>query len=651
MVSLAVEGQRNRRRPRSGQDKAKNHRGKSATAVVLLSTSTRSFTTTIGCFRILLVLALVLFERDHVVTCLVLKNGGYQYYCDSTHHHHRLSNNNNRSRFLFENSNKGSNHRDFSWSLPASVRGLFEVLDEESNNFDKSDDDDDDDVDVDVSDAEALLACWSFLKRRKRLGEWKEYEERKSQRLLSQNYFLTDDEEVDSLPAEDDEDDYEDDERETNQNLLLLEDEDKDLGFETIDKDDIPASMATVEDILLASSVPIDDNFGLGGGGDTDDEDGVAQDLITISDFVSKATTNGPITNDDGGVVPKRSEKEDIDLWHTEFTSFPKEPNPSRTRRVETMKRRWEDPEYRKRWYEKRWGSKSSRHRNEKDTTTQQTDRERQAVQRARALPSGFLGSEELASMTEDEIAQAIRTRIESTRKQVASRKATLQGRRDLLARQIESLEALSEEDNTGNDDSEEEDDEESIRQVLFSPTKERLKEAQRKRSEWAKKLYATRVENQKRRGGTKTNQSAEDDPSSASASESASTTTTTTETKSVRTKGPYFPPKQPTPRDAFLRIENDLDHGLNPSVDDVRLVLQPGKMKDRKLLLCRILEERFHLKGKCVPPISEEENRRIEEGFDASSSCDVQDLAFVKQCTIARLGNFVVRLLKTEES
>jgi len=529
------------------------------------------------------------------------------------------------------------------WSLSSSVTGLFEVLEEEADNdIDQDDDhgidssksllsdinDDDNDIEEEeenehrVSDAEALLACWSFLKRRKRLGDWNEYEERQAQNALSQNYFLTDDEAEETILDEDDDDD--DDEREAHDKL---EGNDDDLNFENINNDDGAASITTVLDILSGSSLinekhRVDD--------DDDDDDDVSKDLVTISSFISD--TDGRITSGRCG-IKKSCETEHIDLWYTEFTSFPTEPSNSRIRRVNAMKRRWEDPAYRERWHEKRWGSKSNHQRKK---YTQQTGRERQAIQRARALPSGFLGSDELALMTEEEIADAIRTRIRSTRERVARRKQTLQGRKDVLAAQIKALETLSEED----DDNEFHEDEGNLRrEVLFSPTKKKLEEARQKRSERAKNLYATRLKNQKR---DKENQLTESSPL---ASLSLS------KTKSPpRKKGPYFPPKQLTPQDAFLRIENDLDHGITPATDDVRLVLEPGRMKNRKSLLRRILQDGFNLRGKCVPPISNRGDGTEDNSNDVNGH-DERELEFVTHCTIERLGIFIIRLVKKEAS
>jgi len=363
--------------------------------------------------------------------------------------------------------------------------------------------------------------------------------------------------------------------------------------------------------------------------------------LITISNLTPEGSSLAPTAKNrrgSGGTTTTTTTK-DIDLWYTEFTSFPEEPSDSRTKRVNAMKRRWEDPGFRERWYQKRWGSHSR-----KKHTQDQTDRERQAIQRARALPSGFLGSDELASMTEGEIAEAIRTRIESTQKRVERRRQTLQGRKDVLAEQIRVLENLADDDNDESVEHHEDEDDGLSRDVLFAPNMKKLEEMQRKRSERAKNLYATRLKNQKREEESKNGIA---DDSSVSTS-SASTSFSKTKPASKRNKGPYWPPKQPTPQDAFLRIENDLDNSETPAIEDVRLVLEPGRMKNRKLLLRRILEDGFGLRGKCVPRIPNKDRDGAEEDDNGHSD---QTLQFVTHSTIERLGTFIVALLKEKEA
>lgn len=545
-------------------------------------------------------------------------------------------------RFLAENNQKHTRFKNFYWSIFSSVTGLLEVLEEETGNdrdrdtdhgIDRShspisesndggnDVEDEQENEHRISDAEALLACWSYLKRRKRLGDWNDYKERQAQNRLSQNYFLIDDEEGDIILDEDEDDD---DDREA---PVKFEGADNDLIFDNnIDKHNVN-SFTTVQDILSGSS-PIRDKHRLDD--DCADDDDIAEDLKTISNFVSD--TGGAINTERSG-IRKRRDTKDIDLWYTEFTSFPKEPSDSRTRRVHAMKRRWEDPAYRERWHEKRWGCRSNHQRKK---FKQQTDRERQATQRARALPSGFLGSDELASMTEEEIADAIRTRIRSTHKRVARRKLTLQKRKDVLAAQIKALETLSE---VNNDNYFHEDEESLPRDVLFSPSKATLEEAQRKRSERAKNLYASRLKNKK--SGKKSQVKESPLPSSLFLSKRKSP---------ARKKGPYYPPKQLTPQDAFLRIENDLDNGMTPTMDDLRLVLEPKRMKNRKILLCRILRDEFNLRGKCIPPISKMDDA-IKENLNDANGRGTQHLEFVTHCTIEQLGAFIIRLLEKGRS
>ena len=633
-----------------------------------------------GFYSTLLATILLLSEQFTRSACLIANHGspyrsrsGSHFRYSSNHHqqYHRFE-----PHFLFPvgSNQKYTKSKDLSWPLCSSVMGLFEVLEEEAGDdmdwdassksplsetnddvheyddeYEYNDNENDDngiheeeENEDRISDAEALLACWSFLKRRKRLGDWNEHEERRAQNALSQNYFLTDDEAGGSILDDyDDDDDDDDDERVTHDQIEATENE-SNFDNDMINDDGSSGSFVTVLDILSSSSPMNNDNHRFDGDGDDDDD--VAKDLMAISTFVS----DSPSPKKGIGRIKKNSETEDIDLWHTEFTSFPSEPSDSRTRRVDAMKRRWEDPDYRKRWHQKRWGSKSN-HRRKKYTQQQQTDRERQAVQRARALPSGFLGSDELASMTEEEIADAIRTRVGSTRKRVAKRKQTLQGRKDILAAQIQALETVSEDDDDDDDNPFRENDDTAPREILFSPTKKTLEEAQQKRSERAKKLYATRLKNNQKRDEEESekenNQSTTEEESSLSSVSLSSSKTKTKSSHTARNKGPYFPPKQLTPQDAFLRIESDLDDGIKkPAVDDVRLVMEPGRMKNRKVLLRRILQDEFNLRGKCVPFISNRGDGNEDNGLDD------HELEFVTHCTIERLGTFVIHLLEKED-
>lgn len=256
--------------------------------------------------------------------------------------------------------------------------------------------------------------------------------------------------------------------------------------------------------------------------------------------------------------------------------------------------------------------------------------------------------------MTEEEIADAIRARIESTRKRVTRRKQTLRGRKEFLAAQMNALEEVGSE---GDDDNNSPDGDIELqnlsRDSLFAPDAKKLEEAKRERSERAKRLYATRLKNQevqKKESETNVELSSSKSPSSSSSSSKSNS--------SPRKKGPYYPPKQLTPQDAFLRIENDLDRGLTPSVDDIRLILVPGKMKNRKPLLRRILLDKFNLRGKCVPPVRNADGDSVSDSdsdsndiTDDSDGYDDSELEFVHRCTIQRLGVFIIHLLERDDT
>jgi hypothetical protein len=468
--------------------------------------------------------------------------------------------------------------------------------------------------DLFISDAEALLACWGHLKRRKLYGNWTEHEQRQAQKGLSQTIFLPEDDDFDDDSEDDDDDDDDDDEDDDDDDDDMNEyDSDYDRDDDDDDEDDEWSSCSTsVQDVLLACNIA-DDIYESRSANDVDMDYAIMTgDLAAIDTFTATGGTT-KIWNDNTNY---NNEYDRDDSWYKEFTSFPTEPSDSRIRRVNAIKKRWEDPTYREQWYQKRWGNLS----NHQKKNQQQTVRERKAIIRARDLPSEFLGSDELALMEEDEIANAIMTRLESTRKRVASRKQTFQRRRDVLEAQMLKAQTLPE-DNAGDDG----DDSNNIEET-FSPNKELMVEVQRKRSERAKRLYATRLKNQE-----------EENKNQSELLSSSSTSSSSMRTiPSPRNKGPFFPPKQLTPRDALLRIENSLDSGKTISLEDFKLILLPERMKNRKPIISRILKEEFNLGGKCVPPI-------INDDDDDNN----YELEFVRQCTIERLGTFVISLLE----
>ncbi len=477
-----------------------------------------------------------------------------------------------------------------------------------------------------VSDAEALLACWSFLRWRKRLGSLTTPDgpSSGSSSSLSLAVSVAGADTGDHRPNE-----IKEQRRKRrpslmserrNNNYFLLEGEElhHDTGESVTDGDDIDG------DIHNGSRMKSKWEF-------------------EISSLVNSQGGDTSIDGDDG-------DEGNNDDETNVFTSFPSKPSDSTLRRSRALKRVWDDPDYRDRWYQRRWGSKPRR-------TKDQSLRERTAERRARALPPGFLGSEELASLTEEEIAQAIQTRFQSTRQRVAKRKQTLRERKEQLARQGEAMmQTLSIADN------EEEEEQLALsstsprlaRDVLFTLTREQLEAKQIERSDRAKRLYSTRLKNQKR-----VKEMAKKKLASSKGPYKKTTRTAAQVRADAAASRPLFPPKHMSPRDAFLRAEHQLDVGQQPTVQDIRLILQPTAMRQRKDLLRRILDEVFDVRGKCVPIQQRGPNRGSDDNNDddviAMDSADktttqTRRYEFVTHAKIADLGDLVITLLQSNK-
>lgn len=369
-----------------------------------------------------------------------------------------------------------------------------------------------------VSDAEALLACYSYLRRRKRLGEWTQQERRQRMKAAASPHFF-----------------WEED-------------------------------LAKISKVAVRLNQDAED----ASENDTDDDDDEIEESVKLRPTSTSSSA---------------------EIWSGAFTSFPEDPSPSRRRRSQAARRTWMDPEFREKWYQKRWGNKGL-------DEGRESLEERALEKQVRALPSGFLGSEELSSMTEQEIKEAIQSYLKTQKKRVQSRKRTLERRKLVLDEQMRNVMTQT---NSPKDTPA------LPRDSLLMLDQCSLKEAQQRRSERAKALYQKRIQNrnEKEEGSKKTSG------------------------KHSSTVAKYYPASA-TPRDSMIRIIQDLDAGVIPATLDVEIIMKPGKIAKRRDVLRRILLEHFDLKGKCVPVgVSDE------------------DLAFVTNVSIQDLGAFVISLLR----
>jgi hypothetical protein len=410
---------------------------------------------------------------------------------------------------------------------------------------------DEEEVDIDsVSDAEALLAVRAYLQRKNRLGEWTQYKQRKQRREQAARDLQASSWGSDST------------------------------GFFWEDPSELKYFNRKPVDVNMTLVVNVEDEFDLDSEEEEEEEDDYEEKLW---ETLSPRRIDHRVEYYD---TESEQEEEDLRLQKSEdYSVFDTGPSPSRIRRSQAAKLMWSDPEFKAKWYEKRWGTPSK-------FTAKEKQQKRQLKKRlSNFQPDSLLANEELLKLSEEEIADAIRTYVVSKRRRTESTKQTLQKRKEALL--------------APNPDTP------LPRDLLLRQDPETMRELQRRRSEKAKKAYASRLE--KKDKGSKTSTVSTDIRSLAVRKASVSTAA--------------------TPRDALLRMQIDLEEGKIPQITDVELVLQPLKLGKRKDMLRRILSDHFDLRGKCVP---------VDPDLPETSN-----MMFVTQCSIVQLGEFVIHKLR----
>lgn len=385
-----------------------------------------------------------------------------------------------------------------------------------------------------MTDAEALLACRAYLQRKNRLGSWKDYQRRKES-LRQASAAIGSSTGAGYF-------------WENPEELIYLDRGD-------MDTDDIQDDSIIQEQDRQQQQ-------------QEEEEHGVIYESIE---------------EQDGGVTMILGTTLSALERGTEFTSLPTSPSQERINRSNAAKKTWSDPEWKAMWYEKRWG----RLRN----TTPSASKQKRLDDKIRSMPPKLFESQELASLSEEEIEEAIRTYVVSNRKRSRAHTtdAKLEKKRLEKQQQAERAKGMGEQS--------------KIDFMLFG-SNEAMKEAKRKRSERATKAYQTRLKNQNRNRPTQTSSSKRTIPTDAL-------------------------PVGKTPKEALVRVQAALESDQLPFVEDVQLILEPPKLGRRKDLLRRILNEHFDLRGKCVPA--------------GPSNKDSDEFLFVTQCSIDQLGSFVL--------
>lgn len=329
---------------------------------------------------------------------------------------------------------------------------------------------------------------------------------------------------------------------------------------------------------------------------------GMAQDLEDEGNLASpygsdeseiehwEAVKSMPSTLQSLSMKAVKEDREEDEI-HDDFSAIDGNPTLSHLRRSEAAKRRWSDPVWKAKWLEKRWGSSAAK------CNIKTTHRMKRVQERVKRLnPGNLLSNPEMLAMSEDDIAEAITTYVKSNRKRVASRKQTMDERKRSLTWDPSF---------TGNDDNSR-----VNRETILEKSLAAAIEARARRSQQAKRAYEKRLLNMSNNHKILRNLSIHQDVAA-------------------------------SPQEALLRIESDIQSSRLPAINDVQLILNPARLTGRKVMLRRILDECFNLRGKCIPKNYSQTQKH------AKRQPDTRDMVFVTTSSIDSLGEFVLDKLE----
>lgn len=527
--------------------------------------------------------------------------------------------------------------------------GLGSNRNDDDDDGDEQDDEDDDDV-IDihtVSDAEALLAVRAYLQRKNRLG-WTRAAERKRKRALNRPVLPAPTTTATAVGNDDDGDN-------SNNNtttMMTLEPFDPSRGFFW----ENPSQLKYWRGVVDSSSKRHGKRTLLYG--DRDQTDG-SNDENSGSRMNGESTDNEFDDDDEYDEPEEEEEEEEVpedEIWETvnprntlqrvdlykvhqpdddeiderdlilaeqgQIGVFDAGPSLERIRRSEAAKRMWSNPEWKARWYQQRWGSKRVEGTNKATVSRSQIRRLEKKLREIQ--PDLFLAKEEVAALTEDEIAVAIQTYLSSKRKRSAS--SSTSGRSSKKGRKFAFQPTTQESMST-----------KLPRDALLMKSADDLQAARQKRSERAAAAYRKRLERQQERQTT---------PPSNVTVESATGQEKRSEIALSPSQSLFTMAKTTSPHVAMRRIEARLVENQFPAVEDVEIILQPGKLSGRKALLQRILRDCFDLFGRCIP---EDFSESDEMSSDKPST---QVLQFVTAAPVQHIGAFVLyKLRKLDET
>ncbi len=435
-----------------------------------------------------------------------------------------------------------------------------------------------------ITDEEALLACRAYLQRKNKLG-WKQYHARK-QKL---------------------------------KNSLRLSSADEGTGYFWEDPTELKYLFTGRPRLSFEdnNNDPFDDfhdNFDGYGDmfdeyGDDDEDDEEVKDALIIED-----------------------DEEEGDTYFTGFPSFPPE---SFILRSKNKKALFEDQAWKDRWYEARWGNFSKERAQERKT--------KKIEKYIQQIPSEILRSPELATLSDEDIEDAIRTYILANQKRSISQKKRMARERKIFRRRKDSRTS----DNIHEDGSKSMSKSLPTLDEFMSQLDEDAKftntntqeEQQQYRSERAAKAYQTRVKNSRASSATKVS------PRRKNSEIKIFHQTGRPRRKLSRVSG------------AVSRTEDAISQRKYPQEKDIEIILEPNRLAGRKNLLMEVLHQCFGMRGKCIPDLNhlgnqlDDMTRFYEDGSTTLADIDSMDKKFATQSTVHDLGCFICFMVREQQT
>lgn len=302
------------------------------------------------------------------------------------------------------------------------------------------------------------------------------------------------------------------------------------------------------------------------------------------------------------------------------FTSFPQSPPVTYEKRSQARKKLFQDPKWKSKWYQARWGDKASMTAN----ALREEKRQKRIEALVEIIPSELLASSELNELTDDEIEDAIRTYIIANKKKSISMKRGYIRKKKLTqvkSKQEETFMVQNHETNpiissfAVNSDA----NEHEISMLL---------EAKKKRSERAKKAYQTRWNKEKLKGSVK--------PSV----DSVGLRNQSRVMSSLKTKG-----MSSSLKEAVDRINASIIWGKYPDTADIKTILRPKRLSGRKDLLLEVLNKSLGLRGRCVPAIDDSSKENLKIFYTNATEEDMENCEkkFATLCSLPELGMFIL--------